>query len=182
MGKNVYINILNKHVTQGNVKINGNPIKHFPFHGTYFANIPIQLTIEPHDDYIFKSWGNGQENTEITVNLNELDTLSFFLQFEKIENFKKETGTFRVLANYPNPFSSKTNIKLFSIADTDIKIEIFNVKGQLVLSMNEKIQSGYNIITWDAENDLAYSMPSGLYFYVISDSECTVVKKMTLLR
>ncbi len=182
VGKNVFLNILNEHVTEGNVKINGNPIKDFPFHGTYFANIPIQLTVEPNNDFIFKSWGNGQENTEITVNLNELDTLNFFLQFEKIEKFKKDIGTFRVLANYPNPFSSKTNIKLFSIADTDIKFEIYNVKGQLVSSMNEKIQSGYNILTWDAKNDFAFSMPSGLYFYVISDTEHKVVKKMTLLR
>ncbi len=182
VGGQVYLRILNENMNQGVVKINGNQIEDFPFSGIYFANIPIQLEVQPGENFFFKTWGINQFHTEFTVNIKESDTLNLCLEFEEIKTFKKTKGTFEVIANYPNPFSTITNIKIFSIADTEIEIEIYNLNGQSVTSMREKINSGYNTITWDAKNKSGYRIPSGVYLYAISDSTCQKIKKVTLLR
>jgi hypothetical protein len=186
LGGPVYLRILNEEIDQGFVKINGNLIEDFPFSGVYFANIPIQLEVQSKDDYVFKSWGNRQDSTEIIVNIAESDTLNLFLEFEQIESSIKTEETvevtFEISENYPNPFNAKTNIKIFSNIDTEIEIDFYNVNGQLVTSRREKINSGYNTINWDARNESGYPLPSGIYLYSVSDPKCRIIKKMTVLR
>jgi len=114
--------------------------------------------------------------------MNESDTLNLNLKFEEINIFNKTKGSFEIIANYPNPFNSKTKIKIFSIAETEIEIKIYNIMGQPVKSIKNKVVPGYNTISWDANDEAGYSVPSGIYFYAISDSKCRKIKKMTLLR
>ena len=101
---------------------------------------------------------------------------------KKLKLLKKTKGNFEIYPNYPNPFNSKTNIKIFSLEDTEIKINIYNIKGQSIFTMNKSIKSGYNTITWDAENRVGYNVPSGIYVYTISDSKFRKTQKMMLLR
>jgi len=181
-GTEVYINILNDNISQGIVKINDNEIKSFPFHGIYFSKLPIQLQVLPNEGYIFKSWGNNRLQNELTINTYISDTLNLYLEFEKIETFKTKKGNFEIYPNYPNPFNSKTNLKLFSLEDTEIKIDIYNIKGQSILTMKKIVKSGYNTIAWDAKNKAGYNVPSGIYVYTISDSKSYRTKKMLLIR
>jgi PKD repeat protein len=50
---------------------------------------------------------------------------------------------------YPNPVSGTLNITLFMPAKGDIKIEVFNATGRLVLDKTLNVVSGYRILTLD---------------------------------
>jgi hypothetical protein len=82
------------------------------------------------------------------------------------------------MSNYPNPFNAVTVISYSLPASGHVNLEIFNLRGQLVETLVNDIQSAgeYNI-TWNANN-----MPSGLYFYRLSVNDLSVSNKMILLK
>lgn len=83
------------------------------------------------------------------------------------------------LQNYPNPFSSKTSIKYSLLQQSNVKIEIYNVKGQLVeILMNENMPGGIiHTIEWDARD-----ITPGIYFYKLTANRKEIVRKMVLIR
>lgn len=77
--------------------------------------------------------------------------------------------------NYPNPFNPETTIKFDLSQNTPVKIEIFNLKGEIILS--ETIPAGKNQFVWNASKQA-----SGIYFYKISDGNFSETKKMILMK
>jgi hypothetical protein len=84
------------------------------------------------------------------------------------------------LTNYPNPFNPITTISFetTNLHDT-ARIEIYNIKGQLVetIPIHSSTHSPINSVIWNAEG-----FSSGLYFYKLSSGKDTVSKKMLLLK
>ena len=82
------------------------------------------------------------------------------------------------LTNYPNPFSNTTTIS-FSLNTENTKnakIEIFNVKGQLVKTLSN-LQTSQSAI-WNANK-----FASGIYFYrLIADGKIIKTKKCLLIK
>jgi hypothetical protein len=63
--------------------------------------------------------------------------------------------------NYPNPFNPNTTILYGLPAESKVSLKIFNVLGQVVEAVTDRIQkAGYNTFEWNASG-----VPSGLYFY-----------------
>ena len=59
-----------------------------------------------------------------------------------------------------------------------MKIEIYNIKGQLVETLiNENKPAGYHTVEWNAKD-----MSSGIYFYKLTTDYKTFIKKMILMR
>jgi len=85
--------------------------------------------------------------------------------------------TFSVDQNYPNPFNAMTNIRFAVDRDSDVKIGIYNIVGQMVADFSGHFRAGENIITWDA-SDVA----SGVYFYRIESGNSLEMRKMVLLK
>ena len=90
-----------------------------------------------------------------------------------------------VLMNIPNPFSNSTTIHYsYPKDEKDAKINIYNVKGQLVrqfslVSNNHLNQSS---VEWDGKDDMGQIVGSGIYLYKIQVGKKTVTKGMFLLR
>lgn len=80
--------------------------------------------------------------------------------------------------NYPNPFNPVTKIR-FSLPNTDnVKLEIYDVTGKLILELvNSKLNAGTYEINLNAA-----SFSSGVYFYRIYASGYSNVKKMMLVK
>ena len=90
----------------------------------------------------------------------------------KIENVKLKINT------YPNPFNPETNICFELSDDSDVLLEIYNIKGQKVTTLvNESFEVGRHIVTWDAENFV-----SGIYLLRFVTAEGSNVKKLVLLK
>jgi hypothetical protein len=85
--------------------------------------------------------------------------------------------------NYPNPFNPETNISFSLVNSEEIKIEIFNSKGQKVRSLvNGTYSAGEHTVNWNGRNDKQEQVTSGIYFYELSSKNSSVIKKMMLIK
>jgi len=80
--------------------------------------------------------------------------------------------------NYPNPFNPITNIK-FAIPENDfVTIKVYDILGKEIATLvNEKLTAGYYQFSFDASG-----MSSGVYFYRMTTSKFTQVKRMMLIK
>ncbi len=82
------------------------------------------------------------------------------------------------LANYPNPFNPVTEISFELVEQSDVLIEIFNLKGEKIFTKQlNQIGAGRHSIEWDAGN---YS--SGTYLIRMLTNTETLIRKATLLK
>ncbi len=80
--------------------------------------------------------------------------------------------------NYPNPFNPITNISYSLPRKSDVRLSIFNMKGQLVKELvNENKPAGSYTISLNASN-----MASGIYFYRLDTDTDRIIRKMVLMK
>ena len=83
-----------------------------------------------------------------------------------------------LLQNYPNPFNPSTTIRYTLPAQSDVRIEIYNILGQRVATLFDgNNQAGYHTVTWHA-NDF----PSGVYFARLETGKRSENIKMVLIK
>jgi len=106
-------------------------------------------------------------------------TLDAIASFDEIAT----PSTTTLQGNYPNPFNPETTIQ-FSLKQTDrVSIDIFSIKGQLVRSLVNGIYGvGLHKVVWNGCDGFGRPVSSGVYFYRMSTSEYTGVRKMLLLK
>lgn len=86
--------------------------------------------------------------------------------------------SFALAQNYPNPFNPKTVIS-YSIAESGrVRLEIFNVLGQSVVTLVNTVQPVGN---YQVEFD-ASAYPSGIFFYRLTQEKLSLTKKMVLVK
>ncbi|MEX0608391.1 MAG: T9SS type A sorting domain-containing protein [Balneolaceae bacterium] len=87
-------------------------------------------------------------------------------------------SSFSLSQNYPNPFNPTSNI-VFNLPQAhDVKLEVYNINGQLVRTLvNDRMSAGEHTVQFDA-GDLA----SGIYVYRIIAGSFVQTKKMTLIK
>ena len=85
---------------------------------------------------------------------------------------------FKLMQNYPNPFNPTTQIRFGIPRATHVKIEIYNLLGEVVATLvNGRKEPGFHIVNFDAGH-----LSSGFYFYKLAASDFTAVRKMVLLK
>ncbi|MDO9577418.1 MAG: C25 family cysteine peptidase, partial [Candidatus Cloacimonadales bacterium] len=87
--------------------------------------------------------------------------------------------------NYPNPFNPTTSISYGLNTDSRVVLNIFNMKGQKVVTLVNEIQdAGYHQIHWSGTDENDKQVTSGVYFYEMDvlETDYTSVKKMILLK
>ena len=87
------------------------------------------------------------------------------------------------LSNYPNPFNPNTIIS-FSIPEkSEVELNIFNIKGQLIKTLIDETQiAGEHSIIWDGRNESNQLVSSGIYFYKLETKNISEIKKCLLLK
>ena len=96
--------------------------------------------------------------------------------------YRQNQSTNNVLfQNYPNPFNPDiigTTISYSLPKASNIKIMIYNIKGQLVETLVDAHKpAGYHAVELNAKD-----MSSGIYFYKLTTKDKTFIKKMILMR
>jgi hypothetical protein len=83
-----------------------------------------------------------------------------------------------LLSNYPNPFNSSTTFKYALSKPAQVNIDIYDMLGRQVHTINSQIQpAGNHELIWNAED-----MASGLYFYRIQAGSYSQTRKCLLLK
>jgi hypothetical protein len=91
--------------------------------------------------------------------------------------------SFELFQNYPNPFNSTTLISYTLSRRAQVRLEVFNIAGQLVKVLVDGEQAaGEHRVSWGGEDSKGRTMPSGIYLYKLSIEGNVQVKKMVLVK
>ena len=142
-----------------------------------FDNVTTELTLSA-PGYI----GVVTVKCTITDDSSASVTDSFFVNVKlptAIEDMTKIIPlAYKLDQNYPNPFNPLTHIQFGMQKAGDVKIEVYNVLGQKVMTLWDGYKdAGYHIVKFNA-GDLS----SGLYFYRMETKEFTSIRKMILMK
>jgi hypothetical protein len=92
-------------------------------------------------------------------------------------------ANYKLEQNYPNPFNPSTTIKYDLTKAGNIKINIYNVNGELIKELlNEEKNSGSYSQLWNGKDSHGRTVASGTYFYRIQVGDFVQAKKMILLK
>jgi flagellar hook assembly protein FlgD len=87
--------------------------------------------------------------------------------------------------NYPNPTSGKTTISFRVPYRTNVKIEVYDMVGNLVSTLYDQEVPGSNgmyAIEWDGMDASGREVTSGTYVYKLTAGETVESKKLTVVR
>jgi hypothetical protein len=90
---------------------------------------------------------------------------------------------FELGQNYPNPFNPSTNIEFAVPSRSHVKLSVYNVMGQKVRTLvDEELDAGWKLITWDGKSDSGKEVGSGVYLYRVEAGDFIESKKMMLVK
>ncbi len=85
--------------------------------------------------------------------------------------------------NYPNPFNPETNIRFNIPVATDVKLIIYNLRGQLIRKLiSGQYPAGDHTIKWNGTNDQGQKVGSGVYIYRLLAGTHSQTRKMLLIK
>ena len=105
--------------------------------------------------------------------------LDYFEDLNTLEvDFIRPTTDYFLYPNYPNPFNQTTVIRYRLPQAAEVRVSIYNVRGQEVLTLlNTRQEAGRHALTWDAGNTA-----SGLYICKLDADGTVLYRKITLLK
>jgi len=133
----------------------------------------IQLSYDPDDP---------EASTDGVLYIDDLRVVAVELLGIDDES-QQIAGEYTLHQNYPNPFNPTTTISFTLAKASNVRLEIFNIRGEQVRSLaNEYFNAGYWTAVWDGKNDSGLSVPSGMYMYRMITGTEIQVKNMLLLK
>jgi len=150
-----------------------------------FSNLNGYQHIENYfvkDGYVYAlfsvSFGHENEYYENNFYLQKIDISDYV---DTNDNIIPVTE-FTVNA-YPNPFNPNLTISYSLPADSDVSIDIYNLKGQKVTSLlNERIKAGEHQLVWNGKDNRDRSVGSGVYFYKVKAGSLENTNKIILMK
>jgi subtilisin family serine protease len=114
----------------------------------------------------------------IFYRLKQLDFNGDFEYSNEIMVEVLNLSDYQLYQNYPNPFNPSTTIKYSVPAQSKIKISLYDIIGNEVITLFEGIQqSGVHNVNFTADN-----LPSGVYFVSMTAENFSKAIKITLMK
>ena len=134
------------------------------------------------------------DNENVYIALNVISPEGFLMMLDDF-TVRSDEGTVgnddnmastpvtELYGNYPNPFNPETTIS-FSLKNSgNVKIEIYNVKGQKVKTLlNNRVEAGKHSVVWNGTNNHNKPAASGVYFFRMEADHKTLVHKCILMK
>ena len=146
---------------------------------SYASNVGNIFKIKPtttgHDTlYIIASDGQSFDTCRIILTVNNIPPAIKKIEIP-VEN--------AVNQNYPNPFNPVTTISYAVKEPTKVSIEIYNLKGQKVITLiNKTVEPGYHSVVWNATNHTNNPITTGTYIYKTTIGDYQKIQKMQLMK
>lgn len=97
-----------------------------------------------------------------------------------VESDDPDTPPICELSAYPNPFKDQINVRFGLDKPSAVKVDCFNIKGQLVHSQNlDRAEYGEHTLSWDGYDKQGRACASGVYIIKIQSSSGVLSKKIT---
>jgi len=85
--------------------------------------------------------------------------------------------------NYPNPFNPSTSIHFTLKDDGVVRINIYNVRGQLIRQLvDTQMRAGEHVVEWDGRDQNGSLVPTGTYLYSMKVNGFSATHKMALTK
>ncbi len=90
--------------------------------------------------------------------------------------------------NFPNPFNPETWIPYQLSQDANVTIQIYNISGHSVRTLNLGHKSIGSYMTastaayWDGKNSTGETVSSGIYFYTLKTKDFSATRRMIILK
>lgn len=115
----------------------------------------------------------------------KLEVRSYTPDFEVDVEYKASIlpTSYALSQNYPNPFNPSTSFTLSLPEASEYSIRVINIAGQLVKTMEGRLEAGVHTITWDGSNDQgARVVASGVYVLQAQAGAFSQTRKMVMLK
>ena len=85
--------------------------------------------------------------------------------------------------SYPNPFNANTTIHYQTQQKRKIDISIFDISGKHVNTLVDEFkESGKHAVTWGGSNNNNQTVPSGVYYCIVTSNGYRYAQKIILLK
>lgn len=99
------------------------------------------------------------------------------------EQLEAEIDNFKDAAVYPNPFNPSTTIRFAVQSPTSVKLQIFNIRGELVRTLaNGEFNRGRYERVWNGRDSAGNLSASGVYFYRLQIGEKLYRGRMQMVK
>jgi gluconolactonase len=124
------------------------------------------------------NWGDPDRKTLYITSGSSLYRIRLAQATEVKDRGSLFNGSFKLYANYPNPFNPTTTISFNLPVGQNVDLRIFDVLGnEAETLLNSYFSAGSHKVTFNAKG-----FPSGVYFYRLKTGNLVQSKKMILLR
>ncbi len=175
-------------------------------YGTYSAESGIVSIISSKDDpttnevdgyiegteYTLKYWSSSKENIDTSLQVIHVSgsdhyeaggssVITVILPLQNEENIINEPLLNLTIS--PSPFKAETQIKFNQKSEGKVTIKIFNIKGQLIKTYEERnAKIGQQRIVWDGRDKNHQRVSSGLYFVKVSSTGIETLRKVIFIK
>ncbi len=132
----------------------------------------LNLTLAPYSVAIYT----------VSLTADKVNLPDLLVNVENPNNIEVTTD-FKLFTNYPNPFNPATHIRYQLVRPVRVKIAIFNLLGQKLMTLVDENQSpGIYQVIWDGLDQSGKPAGSGIYFCQMEADEFSGMQKMLLVR
>lgn len=118
------------------------------------------------------------DNTSTFSNTDSIEHVTIIPKRATTQNNESVPLTHELKSNYPNPFNASTTISFNIPDDNMVELLVYDVQGREVAKLvNERLLKGTYSVKFYGDN-----LSSGLYFYKLSTSEFSDIKRMLLIK
>jgi hypothetical protein len=118
----------------------------------------------------------------ITIAPNQNTTQNFIMTSTANEDEVVPVSATALVGNFPNPFNPETTINYTIKEPVNVRLDVYNLKGQLVRTLvNADQASGRYRVVFTASDEKGSPLASGIYFYRLSAGNYTSTRKMMLM-
>ncbi len=108
------------------------------------------------------------------------------VSFERVTNAEDQGSTSKgltVRGNFPNPFTTETEIEFTIPNGGSVEVRIFNTSGKQIQTLNcDNCTAGRNVLVWNCLDKDGNNVPSGAYIYEVRFGNEVQTKKMVLVK
>ena len=166
----------------------------------YFLGYDFVSSIEPGSGPIMEvevQFNNSLDNPSVvfwinTISAGDINALPIpavadnFGQFigDMLENENnKPPYSFKLYPNYPNPFNPSTVITYDLAQDSNVELDIIDMRGRVVKTLVNKYQSsGQYFVSWYGIDFYGSMVSAGVYIYRLKTNNRIFTKKMILMK
>jgi len=134
---------------------------------TSYQSTTFKIRWRDKTDGSYSAYGTGVDNVQIR---------GYYTGVGINETAKPEVST--LFQNYPNPFNPETTIRFFNKETANVKLAIYNLKGETVANLvSGSLNQGFHDYRFNATG-----LASGVYIYKLQIGNQSMVKSMLLLK